>query len=264
MSVVLLDDRRSCTAPANGSQPTAIAAEPQVSYGHWQPAWDEFPARLTRLIEQHGIRSICDVGGGANPAPSPSQVAERQLEYTLLDVDERELAKAPEGYDKLPADICASPLRLTRQFDLVVSRMLLEHVADGERFHRNVLRMLRPGGLAVHFFPTLYALPFAVNRLLGEAWSARLLATFAPRDPVRTPKFPARYSWCRGPGRRQIDRLQQLGFEVLAYRGLFGHNYYARIPVARSLERLASRLLVRCPLPQLTSYAQLVLRKPMA
>ncbi len=236
---------------------------PRIAYAPARTAWDNYHRELVELIERHDVRSVCEVGGGANPALAPDEVARRQLDYTLLDVDERELAKAPEGYQKLRADVCMLPRELAGRFDLVVSRMVLEHLDDAERVHRSVLGVLRPGGLAFHFFPTLYALPFVANRLMSEHWSARLLTALAPRDPQRAGKFPAHYRWCRGPSRPQIERFERVGFEVVAYRGFFGHDYYARIPLVRHVERLANRLLVRHPLPCLTSYAQVLLRKPL-
>ena len=262
MQLATLEDRRLPTAGRPSRAGSRENTPAPISYDLWRSRWNAFPHDLEQLIDEHAIRSICELGGGANPVLTPERLAQRRLDYLLVDIDPRELAKAPAGYATLEADVCSPPRALAGRFDLVVSRMLLEHVSDGERFHRGVLEMLRPGGLAFHFFPTLYALPFVANWLMSERWSARLLAAIAPRDPVRAGKFPAHYSWCRGPSRRQIGRLERLGFEVLAYRGLFGHGYYAHVPLVRGLERLVGRLLVRHPLPCLTSYAQVLLRKP--
>ena len=46
--------------------------------------------------------------------------------------------------------------------------MLAEHVPDGYRFHSNLFELLKPGGVAFHFMPTLYSPPFVINRLLPE------------------------------------------------------------------------------------------------
>ena len=110
---------------------------------------------------------------------TPAFISSRNLEYTILDISENELGKAPDQYKKLAQDIMANDLSSTERFDLVFTRMLAEHVKDGELLHRNVYSLLNPGGFAVHFFPTLYAVPFLVNRLLPETLSA-LLDFFAP------------------------------------------------------------------------------------
>lgn len=146
---------------------------------------------------------------------------------------------------------------------MVFSRMVFEHIPDARRAHANILAMLRPGGLAVHCFSTLYCLPFLVNRLVPDRVSDVLLDIFAKRDRYHHEKFPARYDWCRGPTRRQIVRFQGLGYDVVEYRGYFGHGYYLRkLRPLHTLERAKARLLARHPLPLWTSYATIILAKP--
>ncbi len=139
-----------------------------------------------------------------------------------------------------------------------------EHVDDGERYYRNIFAALRPGGVTAHCFSTLYALPFLANRLLPEGLTSRLLDLFNPRDRYRQDKFPAHYSWSRGPSRRSIRRLRRLGYEVVEYRGYFGHPYYDRpaLKPLRALEDAKAAWLCRHPIPALTSYAVVILRKP--
>jgi SAM-dependent methyltransferase len=233
-----------------------------VSYGFFLEAWQCHATTLRRLIEEHRARAVCEIGGGANPALPLSFARERGIDYTILDISPAELDKAPPGYRKVPADICSTELQLTEQFDFVFSKMLAEHVRSGRAFHRNVLHLLVPGGLAFHFFPTLYAPVFVVNRLLPENVSSAALRAFAPREQTRHGKFPARYSWCRGPTARQRARLEGLGYEIVSYRGFFGHDYYRAIPMLRWLSRRATAYLCRHPWAQMTSFAFVLLRKP--
>jgi SAM-dependent methyltransferase len=216
---------------------------------------------LKGLIESHGCRSICEVGAGANPALPLDHVTTRGLQYCLLDLAPEELGKAPAGYEKILADISSGTTPPGGPFDLVVTRMLAEHVRRPRQFHRNVRSLLRPGGLAFHFFPTLYALPFVANRVLPERASAAALRLLSPRDPFRQRKFPAYYHWCRGPTAAQTRRFERLGYVVEEYVGFFGHGYYERIPVLRGLHRMATGYLLRHPVPLLTSFAYLILRK---
>jgi hypothetical protein len=234
---------------------------PKLSFGHFQQAWDEHGATLKRLIEQNHVRRICEIGGGANPLLPLDYVRSKQLDYTILDVSQEELDKAPAGYSKLLADICASDLTDLGEFDLVFSKMLAEHVSDGRVFHRNVRQMLSPQGLAFHFFPTLFAPPFVVNWLLPETFASALLSAVAPRDKVQHAKFPAHYSWCRGPTARQIERLKNVGLDVVEYRGFFGHSYYKRIPGLRALSNAFTRILIKHPVPSLTTFGYLIVRR---
>jgi hypothetical protein len=56
--------------------------------------------------------------------------------------------------------------------------------------------------------------------------------------------------------------LAEIGFETVEYRAFFGSTYYDRIPIIRSLHEAYSRSLAQHPNPYLTSFAQVILRKP--
>jgi SAM-dependent methyltransferase len=202
------------------------------------------------------------VGGGANPVFSMQFVNDHRLDCTVLDISRAELEKAPKGYKKLIQDIEAVDFIPADQFDLVVTKMMAEHLRNGKQFHKNIFSMLKPGGLAVHYFPTLYALPFLVNKLLPESLSSFLLDIFTPRDRYQTGKFPAYYSWCYGPTSSMLNMLTGLGYEIVLYKGIFGNTYYTRIPIIRNLHRVYTQFLAKHPNPYLTSFAQIILRKP--
>ena len=102
------------------------------------------------------------------------------------------------------------------------SKMLAEHLHNGMIFHRNIYKLLTPGGIAVHYYPTLYALPFLVNKVIPENISSLLLNTFMPRERVRLGKFPAFYNWCYGPTTKMMKMLTSIGFEIIEFRGLLG------------------------------------------
>lgn len=225
--------------------------------------WGAYAPSLRTLIREHGLRNVIEIGGGANPSFKPDEVRTLGLDYTLLDISQTELDKAPAGYRTLCADIASPTLALDAEHDFAFSHMLAEHVRDGECFHRNVWRLLRPGGYALHFFPTLWAPPFVVNRMLPERAADGLLRRLAPgRDRYRQAKFPAYYDWCRGPTRSQIARFERLGYQVETYDGYFGHGrYYGRVPLLRKLHLRWCEHLSRHPLPVFTSFAMLLLRK---
>lgn len=206
--------------------------------------------------------SICEVGGGRTPLLTPEQIAKIEAKYTVLDISDVELSHLPPGYDSVQADICSPDLSVEPTYDLIFSRMLAEHVADGRQFHSNVLGMLQPGGVAIHIFPTLFAMPFIANALLPTWLSMATLEFFVPRAQKRRGKFKAHYSWCLGPTSSQLQRLEGLGYEIEEYRCAFGHGYYRRIPGLRAVEASLSGFLRRHPVALWTSYARVVLRKP--
>lgn len=239
-----------------------------VTYDHWRSGFTEMQRRLDGLITSRGVEDVCDVGGGANPLIALDDVRRRGLSYTVLDISAEELAKAPGGYTKVCADIgdpqAVEPL--AGSFDLVFSNTLAEHVEDAAMFHRNVFSMLRPGGTAAHFMPTMFDPMFVANRALPEAVTATVLRRAQPNRTTESThgKFPAYYHWCRGPSRRHLRRFELLGYEVEAAIGYFGTGYLKRLPRLQVPYEKVTSQLVAHPVNALCSYAWLVLRRPSA
>ncbi len=233
-----------------------------IAYGLWYESGAAYDAALRGALQARPKARVCDVGAGANPSFPIEYAQESGARITLLDISRVELDKAPAGFEAIVADVADPNLALTDSFDVVCSRMLAEHVRNATAFHANVRRLLRPGGVAVHYFPTLWTLPFIVNVVTPEPLARVILQVVRPRkDPWRQGKFPAYYRMCRGPSQRQLRRLDALGFDVLEYHAFFGHGYYERFPPLQALVERWSRMLVRRPVPWLTSYAVVVLRR---
>lgn len=234
----------------------------KITYLHSDNEWCEYSMLIQSLIQEYVAQKICDVGGGANPVLPLLFINENQLACTVLDISSVELEKAPKEYKKLVQDIEAENFVSTDQFDLVFTKMMAEHLKNGRLFHKNIFSMLKPGGVAVHYFPTLYALPFLVNKLVSERLSSFLLDMFLPRDRYQLGKFPAYYSWCYGPIPSMLAMLTEIGYEIVQYKGFFGNIYYTRIPIFRNLHTAYTQYLTKHPSPYLTSFAQIILRKP--
>jgi SAM-dependent methyltransferase len=241
---------------------SSIETEPLVRFVPFMELWDGFERRVADMVEATGAVDIGELGGGANPTVSLVERVSRPIELTVLDISGEELAKSPAGVKRICADLCAEEPPVTERFDLVFSRMLCEHARSGRLFHRNCRAALRSGGYAVHFFPTITAFPFLVNRALPEALGQRVVEAILPsrQRGGRHSKFPAYYHWCWGPTRQQLARYRSVGFDVVSYDVGIGHNYYRQIPGVRSLERAKSRYLLRHPSPWLAAYALVVLR----
>lgn len=246
------------------TRPDAVDAAPRVAYASSESAWVEFDGLLRELVNRDSITRVCEVGAGARPALPLDVVKAAGLEYTLVDVSHEELDKAPDGYVKRQADATQSSESLGREYDLVFSRLVAEHIRDPRAFHRNVHAALAPDGLALHFFATLYALPFVANLVLPEHAARFLLHRLQPHranDP-RESKFPALYRWCRGPTRRQIERFERIGYRVEAYHGFFGTSrYFDRFEVLKRVDMRLTDLLLQHPPASLTSFAHVLLRR---
>jgi 2-polyprenyl-3-methyl-5-hydroxy-6-metoxy-1,4-benzoquinol methylase len=238
----------------------------KIEYHLTTIASKKYREQLRDLVAREDIKKVCDIGGGANPLLSIEEVQKYGLDYTLLDISSEQLAKAPEGYNKLQANITDPKLCINGEYDLVCSKYLAEHVSSGLIFHKNTLNLLKDGGYAFHFFPTLYNIPFITNLILDEKVSEPILLFFQPlrKKEGNRGKFKAYYDWCRGPTNENIERFIELGYSVEEYIGFFGHGFYKRkkvLVILALLEEVKSQLLLQYPIPLLTQFAHVLLKK---
>lgn len=226
--------------------------------------WDKFPTFIEEVIAGRSLKRVCEIGAGANPAVGEDVVCKHGLQFRAVDQAEGELLKSGMAETSV-YDVCSADAPVPgAPYDLIFSRMTAEHFQAPQHAYRNMFRALAPGGLSVHCFATLYALPFVLNRILPDRVSDALFDRFSPRDRDRHDKFKAYYSYCRGPLESQIQFFRNFGYEVLEYRACFGHNYYAfRLPLLHFLHRQKTNLLLKAPIALFTSYATVILRRPL-
>ncbi len=237
---------------------------PNIKYEVYQDRWVAYQRSIVKKIAASpDIKTVCEIGGGANPFLDLDFIQSHGLEYSLLDISGDELSKAPDEYHKIQANIADPNLNLTGEYDFVFSHFLAEHVEDGHVFHRNVLNLLGENGRAYHVFPTLYSFPFLVNYFLPEKLSSSMILFFFPgrHKEGRYGKFPAFYSWCKGPIKSQIKKFENLGYAVEEYVGYYGHSYYEKLPILHKFIKFIANFMKNNPNPFLTTYSYVVLRK---
>jgi SAM-dependent methyltransferase len=249
------------------THPTARRAElklPTVSYKTAVDLRSGYDGFVLDLARRNGVTAVAELGGGANPVLANTETWGFVQDRVVFDISAAELAKADDTVETRVADLCKPILETENSYDLVFSKMLCEHLPDARTFHSNCYSLLRPGGLAVHIFPTLYAVPFVINRVLPENVGRAIVRRVQPGrlENPKLDKFPALYNWCAGPTQRTLKRYRSVGFEVVEWNGAYGHNYYKRLPPLQAAEEAKSRFLLRHPIPFLTSFAATVLRKP--
>jgi SAM-dependent methyltransferase len=203
--------------------------------------------------------SILEVGGGRSPSFGHNLCQTLNCDYTVNDIDPRELDRAPSWVGRLEGDISDPNLCNSGEtFDLVFSRMVFEHIDHPQQAYQNICAMLSMRGLFVNFIPTLYSLPFVVNGLFPHALTEPLLRTFHPqRNPDEVPKFPAYYRWCSSTNRTKT-RIASTGFRDVQIIPFYGHGYYDPIPILRDMHSWVARLSRQFGTKWLSSYAYII------
>lgn len=233
------------------------------------PGWEKASIFLKSQIQNSSLHAIGDVGGGANPLLDKEFICNHHIDYTLFDISQEELEKAPDYYNKKQIDFMCDPLKFrtvvsSDRYDLIFSHMFLEHIERSDIVHTNIFSALKPGGIAIHFFPSNWNLPLSVNKIFPERITKKMVEIFQPERDLSgmQGKFRAHYSMCGPPSKRLKMALSTIGYEIITYKGYVGHGYYNRVPLIRTFERYLRSFLIRFNIP-LTSSILLVLKKPL-
>jgi SAM-dependent methyltransferase len=231
-------------------------------------AWENYRSTVTAfadaIVRERGAPArLLEVGAGRDPLfATAAEARASSLEVTLNDIDSEELARAPDDFAKLRFDI-ASAIAANESprdyFDLVISKMVLEHITNAERAWSNVFEMLRRDGMAAAFIPTLFSPPFLLNRILPEQITSRLVQlAFGDRS---APKFPARYEWCYADQRRIEPLLKRVGFRDVLVLPFWTHGYFKGFPLLRGVDTWLQRYARDRDWRGLASYAYVIARK---
>ena len=234
-------------------------------------AWDNYRAAVLGYAQHcrqagrtgDGLVRLLEIGGGRGPLLTPEEAAAAGIALTVNDIDARELSLAPAAFDKAQFNIAGDvEAAWAGRFDLIVSRMVFEHVKDAPRAWANVRALLAPGGVAMAFHPTLYAPPFVVNWLMPEILTARVLRFFFPgRHGGDYPKFPARYEMCFADPVKVGSLLKRCGFSETLLAPFWGHRYFRHIPILRDADAAFSGLAESRDWRAFCSYAYTIARR---
>lgn len=226
---------------------------PKITIANFNQAYDAyFTSIRNNALSQY---NILEVGGGAHP----SFMDREDFNYHIVDSDSNELAKAPEDIVKFERKV--EDLSDKIKFDLVISKMVLEHVPNPEEFHEKVMQLLKPKGKAIHFFACRFSIPGLVNRILPERVGEIILRILKNRETGDHPKYQAYYKRTLGGVNSQIKFFENMGYEIEEYRSFVGHKYFKAFPILKQLEQLYTWLLVKMKMKSLATVALVVLKK---
>lgn len=219
---------------------------------------------VTEFCKQFSMHRLIEIGGGRDPLFNRQEIKDLGVDMTINDIALGELAALPSGYRTACFDVAGDRSHLANfrsRFDFAFSRMVFEHVADGQQAWTNLYELLAPDGVALVYIPTLYTLPFVMNWLLPDRVAAKIVkALYKNRTDDEDPVFPARYSWCFTDA-RLTKMLSAIGYREVFVQPFYGHGYYKPIPFLHRLQMQFAALACRKDWRPFTSFAYIAVRK---
>ena len=260
------------TPRGDGVEPSLAAPFLALSYeAHERWAWANYKATILKFAAQSRAHAegrlvrVLEIGGGRDPLFNALEVTQASLDFTVNDIDAAELNMAPMWCRKalfdVAGDLSAGNAQLGH-YDLIISQMVFEHVRDVPKAWANCHALLAPGGVALAFFPTLFAPPYVLNYLMPEFVSAAILRWFFPqRHQGVQPKFPAHYDHCRGSQAKLGQLFASIGFRNSLVVPFWSHGYFRKLPLLRELDALVQDIARKRDWRAITTYAYAVARK---
>lgn len=158
--------------------------------------WNRFEAEAEAEIRALPDGSVVlDLGGGRRCVYANAVEPSGRLKLVAVDISPEELALNTDVAETCVADVATDLPMPEASADLMLSRALLEHVDGVPAAIRNMARVLRPGGVALHLIPCRYSLFGTAARLLPFRPLLWLTHKVMPstRDHIG---FPVHYDHC--------------------------------------------------------------------
>ncbi|MBL1258597.1 bifunctional 2-polyprenyl-6-hydroxyphenol methylase/3-demethylubiquinol 3-O-methyltransferase UbiG [Methylocystis sp. Sn-Cys] len=229
-------------------------------------AWENYKRTIIEIARQKGLRRHLEIGGGRDPLFLPDEIVTLGFDVTLNDISARELSLAPAGYSTVVCDIAGKDAKAIlgpERYDIAYSRMVMEHVPDVASMWENIAYTLAPGGVAFSFFPTLYAPPYVLNRLIPEKISRWMLETVFPdrKDDGDNPKFPAYYDHCFSDESKILPILKRAGFSEVVVLPFWGYSYFWKFPGIKQLDAAFTNIARKRQWRAFSSFAYVIATK---
>lgn len=127
-----------------------------------QPLWRHFERQVAEaLAEVPDGGTVVDLGGGRTCAFDSAIPRHRGVRLVAVDISAEELAHNISADSTEVADVAVEMPFADGEVDLLVSRVVLEHVDGVPAAIGHMHRVLKPGARTIHFVPGRYA-TFAV------------------------------------------------------------------------------------------------------
>jgi SAM-dependent methyltransferase len=169
----------------------SLLAERRLGWESDKPFWAEFGDRVGASLQSCSPGDVVvDLGGGRRCVWVGAAPAHVHL--VAVDIDPDELAANTVITDRRVGDVGKHLPFEDGEATVIVSRALLEHVADVPHAVSEMARVLRPGGKALHFVPARNSL-FGVAARLGPFGALKRIVHLAIPGSRGQVEFPVHY-----------------------------------------------------------------------
>jgi ubiquinone/menaquinone biosynthesis C-methylase UbiE len=162
-----------------------------------QEVWRSFEkqsAEAIRALPDGAV--VLDVGGGRNFFYKDEVQPPGRLKIVAIDISQEELAMNKDADETHLADVSKEIPMPDESVDLLFTRALLEHVDGVPTAIREMARVLRPGGTALHVVPCRYSIFGIGARLLPFGPLLKLTLKLAPWFRSEAFGFEVFYDHC--------------------------------------------------------------------
>jgi SAM-dependent methyltransferase len=220
--------------------------------------WHSFKTEAGELIRAAPDGAVVlDLGGGRSCIYAKEVEPPGRVKLIAVDISPEELAFNIDVDETRVADVAGRLPVPDASVDVILSRALLEHVNGVPAAIREMARVLRPGGVALHLVPCRYSLFGMAARLLPFGPLLRLTLKFAPWFRDERFGFPVHYDHCF-PGALERD-FREAGFSEVQLQiswscesffvGIYPlyllHAFYERVVRGLRIRRLAAYTVVK-------------------
>jgi ubiquinone/menaquinone biosynthesis C-methylase UbiE len=204
--------------------------------------WLNYIGKVAEEMNSRTAALVVDVGGGWECPFSDLREPGCGARIVAVDVSAEDLRQNRDVDESRVADVTRQLPFDNDSVDIMTSRSVLEHFPHLEPFLRESHRVLRPGGVAIHIFPSRYA-PFAlINRALPHRFSQWLLHRLYAESRERGGHL-AYYDHCSP--RAMTLSFQQAGFTVRSLEVSYLQSSYYRFFLPLFLLSAGYELLIR-------------------
>jgi SAM-dependent methyltransferase len=185
-------------------------------FGSDQHPYITFERKIDSLISSND--TLMDAGCGRT---APVLRKYRGKVRRLIGVDVVEFPSPIEGVELLNSDLARMPV-MDQSVDVVISRSVMEHIADPANVYREIARVLRPGGTFVFLTGNFWDYAAVITNIVPNRFHPWIVARTQGR--AENDVFPTAY---KTNTRGAVERWSRgAGFEVVSYQYLGQYPTY--------------------------------------